>query len=91
MKIKKLELDNFMIFNHLDVEFSPDINIISGENSTGKTALIKILYSCMKGYSNACWSKNDVTKDRIEDMLVNKIQGVFRLDKDAIGRLVNRK
>lgn len=91
MKIKKLELDNFMIFNHLDVEFSPDINIISGENSTGKTALIKILYSCMKGYSNACWSKNDVTKDRIEDMLVNKIQGVFRPDKDAIGRLVNRK
>ena len=77
MKIKKLELDNFMIFNHLDVEFSPDINIISGENSTGKTALIKILYSCMKGYSNACWSKNDVTKDRIEDMLVNKIQGVL--------------
>ena len=47
--IKKLELDNFMIFNHLDVEFSPDINIISGENSMGKTALIKILYSCMKG------------------------------------------
>ena len=49
MKIKKLELDNFMIFNHLDVEFSPDIDIISGENSMGKTALIKILYSCMKG------------------------------------------
>ena len=24
-------------------------------------------------------------------MLVNKIQGVFRPDKDAIGRLVNRK
>ena len=91
MKITTLELENFMIFEHLDVHFSPDINIISGENSTGKTALIKILYSCMKGYSNACASKNDVTKDRIEDMLVSKFQGVFRPDKDAIGRLVRRK
>ena len=91
MKINKLEMDNFMIFNHLDVEFSPDINIISGENSTGKTALIKMLYSCLKGYSNACTSKGDITKEKVESMLVSKLQGVFRPDKDAVGRLVNRK
>lgn len=51
MKITTLKLENFMIFEHLDVNLSPDINIISGENSIGKTALIKTLYSCMKGYS----------------------------------------
>lgn len=91
MKISKLQAENFMIFNHLDVEFSPDINIISGENSTGKTALIKLLYSCLKGYSNASTSKGDITKEKIESMLVEKLQGVFRPDKDAVGRLVNRK
>lgn len=91
MKITNLDLKNFMIFNHLDIQFSPNINIISGENSTGKTALLKVLYSCIKGYSNTCMSKNDVTKENLENMLVSKLQGVFRPDKDAIGRLVNRK
>ena len=84
-------MKNFMIFSHLDIQFSPDINIISGENSTGKTALLKVLYSCIKGYSNACTSKNEVTKEKIEGMLVSKLQGVFRPDKNAVGRLVNRK
>lgn len=26
-------MENFMIFDHLDVNFSPDINVISGETS----------------------------------------------------------
>ncbi len=91
MKIQKLTMDNFMIFNHVDTEFSPNINIICGENSTGKTALIKLLYSCVKGCSTAQNSKGDLTKDKLENALVSKLQGVFRPDKDAIGRLVNRK
>mgnify|MGYP002509555964 CR=1 FL=1 len=91
MKINKLKLENFMIFNQLDVGFSPDINIIFGENNTGKTALIKLLYSCMKGYVNACTSKGECSKDKIEGVLVGKLQGVFRPDKDAVGRLVNRR
>ena len=80
-----------MIFNQLDVELSPNINIICGENNTGKTALIKLLYSCMKGYVNASISKGDCSKDKIESMLVSKLQGEFRPDKDIVGRLVNRR
>ena len=91
MKISKLNLKNFMIFNNLDVDFSPNINIICGENSTGKTALIKLLYTCVKGYCDANSSKGDITKDKVENYIVSKFQGVFRPDKDAIGRLVNRK
>ena len=91
MKIRKLNLENFMIFNQLDIDFSPNINIISGENSTGKTALIKLLYSSLKGYTSAYDSKGDLTKEKLEANVVGKLQGVFRPDRDAIGRLVNRK
>lgn len=91
MKIKNVALNNFMIFNNLSIEFSPNLNIICGENSTGKTAVIKLLYSCLKGYSDACSSKGDMTKEKLETMLVSKLQGVFRPDKDIIGRLVSRK
>ena len=91
MKIKRLQLKDFMLFQNLDIPFSPHVNIISGENSTGKTALIKLLYSCMKGCSSAGVSKGDLTKEEIETMLVSKFQGVFRPDNEAIGRLVRRK
>lgn len=91
MKIKKLELDNFMIFNNLNIEFSPNINIICGENSTGKTAIIKLLYACAKSCTDVSNGKNDITKERTEAALVEKLQGVFRPDKDSVGRLVNRR
>lgn len=91
MKIQKLELQNFMIFHKIMATFSPNINIICGENSTGKTALIKLLYSCVKSCENLRNSKGDITKEKIESELVSKMQGVFRPDKDSIGRLVYRR
>lgn len=91
MKIKKLELENFMIFNELNIEFSPNINVICGENSTGKTAMIKLLYACTKGCTDMNRSKGDLTKEKKESILVEKLQGVYRTDKDSVGRLVSRR
>lgn len=48
MKIHQLKLHDFMVFQDVDVRFSPNINIICGENGTGKTALLKVLYSFAK-------------------------------------------
>ena len=45
MKIKKLTLDNFMAFGNTQIDWSDNINIICGENSTGKTTLLKVMYS----------------------------------------------
>lgn len=91
MKIQKVTLDNFMIFDHIDTVFSPNINIIFGENSTGKTALIKLLYSCVSSCATAQNARMESTKSDLENALVSKFQGVFRPDKYSIGRLVKRK
>lgn len=91
MKIKSLSLENFMIYHKIDTEFSPNINIICGENSTGKTALIKLLYSCVRGRTDAESAKGELTKEKLDAALVSKLQGVFRPDHDSIGRLVNRR
>ena len=52
-KIKSVEISNFMLFHNLKMDFSPGINLISGENSTGKTALIKFLYAYFKALSDS--------------------------------------
>ena len=88
-KIKSLTLENFMIFDSIDVEWSPDINVILGENSTGKTTLLKSLYALVKPYSRKDFLK--CTLPQQEDMIVEKMAGVFRPDEGKIGRLVSRR
>lgn len=51
MKIKTLEMKNFMLFEEIKIDWSENINIICGENSTGKTTLLKIMYSVLKTIS----------------------------------------
>ena len=89
MKIKKLTLNNFMAFGNAEMNWSDNINIICGENSTGKTTLLKVMYSLIKPLSNV--GKDNLTKEMEEQVYVKKIQGVFRPDEMKIGRLVSRK
>lgn len=47
--IARLELKNFQAFRDLSISFSPGINIIIGENGTGKTQLLKAAYALLYG------------------------------------------
>ena len=89
MKIKKLTLDNFMAFGNAQIDWSDNINIICGENSTGKTTLLKVMYSLIKPLSNE--NRETLTKEMEEQLFVRKIQGIFRPDEMKIGRLVSRR
>lgn len=49
MKIKRIKFQNYTVFEDQQMEFSPGINVIIGENGTGKTHLIRmILLRCRK-------------------------------------------
>ena len=41
--ITQLQLKNFTAFSELTIDFSPGINIIIGENGTGKTQLLRAI------------------------------------------------
>ena len=45
MAIKSIEVKNFTVFENFKCEFSPSINLFIGENGTGKTHLLKLLYA----------------------------------------------
>lgn len=48
MYIDYLYLNNFTVFKTLNIEFSKGVNIFIGENGTGKTHLLKLLYAACK-------------------------------------------
>ena len=45
MTIQKLTVENFTVFENLEIDLCNGINIFIGENGTGKTHLLKLLYS----------------------------------------------
>ena len=77
MAIKKLKLENFTVFRNLELEFVDGINIFVGENGTGKTHIMKILYS-------ACQSARE------DIMFSHKLVKVFRPDGLSINRLITK-
>lgn len=91
MKIKSIDLKDYMLFDNLSLVFSPGINVISGENNTGKTALIKTIYSLIKAFADVKKQKNPVSKDELERIIVSKMVGVFKPENSSIGRLAIRQ
>jgi len=46
--IDHIKLENFTAFRHFEKSFSPGINAFIGENATGKTHLLKLIYFACK-------------------------------------------
>lgn len=91
MKVLELNLSNFMLFQKLNLRFSDSINIIIGDNSTGKTALLKLLYAQQAVLPEYIRGTKEFLKEEYERALVQKLTGVFKPDKGSIGRLAYRK
>ncbi len=78
MPISRVKLENFTAFSELDFKPSPGINVLVGENGTGKTHLMKVMYA-------ACAvSKNG-------QHFGEKLTRVLMPSGWAPGRLVRRK
>lgn len=91
LKIKSIDIQNFMAFRSLDVSFSPQINIIFGENGTGKSALLKMMYTAAKSIAEAKNIKNEIAREKLESIMIDKLVGVFMPENDSVGRLVTRQ
>ena len=81
MTITRVKLENFTVFESLDLEPSPGINVLVGANGTGKTHLLKVCYAaCDVSYTG--------------DSFATKLSRVFLPSgnpPDRLERLVNRR
>ncbi len=74
MQIRELELNNYRNYESLKISFSPDINIIYGENAQGKTNILEGIYMCGLGRSHRNSREGDIIKQGKEQA---HIKGVF--------------
>ena len=80
IKIKSLDIENFTLFKKNSFEFSKGINIFIGENGTGKSQILKLLYSII--------NINNENR-RFEVSIVNELEEVFRPTDKKISKLIS--
>lgn len=53
MLYQKLIIDNFLCFDHFEMQFAPRVSVIIGRNGAGKTSLIRaMVYSLYFMFTN---------------------------------------
>src|SRR4051794_32215593 len=85
MMLSGFTVQNFTAFKELDVALSPRINVIIGNNGTGKTHLLKAIYAlAMAGQVRRDAGK---TKPALEAALSEKFLRLFLPMERKIGAL----
>ncbi len=93
VKIRRLSLRRFTSFENLELEFSDGVNAIIGENGTGKSHLLKLLYSISEAVRRRAIGDGTIDLPMkggasLPDLVKEMLLGVFQ--PDGIGRLVRR-
>ena len=79
MTITRVKLENFTVFESLDLEPSPGINVLLGANGTGKTHLMKVCYAALASGVNPA------------DDFYYRLRGCFLPSNRALSRLVGHR
>jgi len=94
--LKSLSTKNFTLFSNAEIEFSPGLNVIIGENNTGKSHLLKLAYTVAVIWYEAAAEHQNIpgkisskgSKSWWQRRLAEKLVGIFKPDK--LGHLFHR-
>ncbi|MCC6263810.1 MAG: AAA family ATPase [Bryobacterales bacterium] len=88
--LKSLTLRKFTMFSEARLRFGKQLNVIVGENGTGKSHILKAAYSGIAVSAARLKDGRSETqaKSRFSTAIGEKFEGVFR--PDTLGRLVRR-
>jgi len=84
--LERIEIRNFTGFEKLEITFSSRINVIIGENGTGKTHLLKAAYGLCAG-APLFKNKPDTSEDGLEAALTSKLLRLFMPLDDKLGKM----
>ena len=60
--ITKLHIENYRCFETFDIDFQKNVNIIVGNNETGKSTILEAINLCLSGLLHGRYLKNELTE-----------------------------
>lgn len=79
--LKTLTLENFTVFTDVKLCFGPGLNVIVGENGTGKTHLLKAGYLLSAIHESQVKNRSAVVDEKIEAYVAERLLNIYRVDK----------
>lgn len=86
--LAKLTFSDFSLFSRAELRFVDGLNVIIGENSSGKSHLLKLAYVVSALQSETSRSQPPKLNYRLDERIAEKLVAVFR--PEYLGSLVNR-
>ena len=87
--LSKLHIKQFTVFQDVQFDFSPGLNVILGDNGTGKTHVLKLGYLFCRAWPDLTAKQLRVNTQRAEAYLDERLAGLFRVSD--LGMLVRQK
>ena len=80
LNITQIKLENFTVFKNTEITFDKGINIFIGENGTGKTHILKLLYSATQATNPKVSFSNKLVRTMLPDdykisRLITRVRG----------------
>ncbi|WP_340122332.1 AAA family ATPase [Methylobacter svalbardensis] len=92
--IKSIFIGNFTVFKNERLEFSDGLNVVIGENGTGKSHLLKLLYSIIMSINHVVYFYADYyerkmfVEQAISEAIEISLMGIFK--PDELDNLISR-
>lgn len=89
--LKSLDIKNLTVFPEANFQFSPQLNVIVGENGSGKSHMLKVAYAVLAASFEEGRRSADSTptKALLQSGLAKKLVAVLR--PESLGRLARRR
>ncbi|HEX4420573.1 MAG TPA: AAA family ATPase [Kofleriaceae bacterium] len=91
MKLIRLELEQFTAFEQVGFDFAPGVNVLIGENGTGKSHVLKLIYclsESIRRYRTGEGQDQSLRKPKLVEVVADTLVAVFQ--PDELGHLVRR-
>lgn len=76
--LKTLRLQNFTIFSDMELTFCAGLNVIVGQNGTGKTHLLKAAYLMNRAWPDLMYKRSALNQKRAETYFEERLQSLFQ-------------
>ncbi len=86
--IDRLKLENFTVFKKAEFTFSPGLNVIIGENGTGKSHLLQLCYCFLRASYDASREENVEFSKSLPLSFMKRLLDVFK--PESVQSLVRR-
>ena len=84
--IKTMKISNFTVFKDVELKFGKGLNVVVGENGTGKSHVLKLGYSILRILSE--FGDKEPAKEVLERKIAEHLIDIFR--PNSLGRLASR-